>query len=363
MEEKKKKSFFNTPSYQILPLVQPSLNGGLVNTLFIRRQCAEGLSESPDEDRALAWLVLLGVYPRNAIDWPEIKHQIIQDYKGYVKDICHLEKWHTVFLRKHAGKKDLNVNDKELMFIIHNDISRTNRMICFFPPRKPLPDDNSNDMYSPFIEHSRRLERILYVFATVNHSLYYMQGFNELLSPLYYALCKATELFQNLDDVEALAFRCLQELLTATSLSQFYTIQDQSSILFHTLNRFNELLAQKLPDVYTILKRLEIQPLMYSYRWFNILFAHEHDLPNLLIVWDSLFAHIDDLIQYLFYVAIAHLRVIAPLLDPNDSPNSLQVLHNMRIPNIYPILQDASQSYDIDHGIVDKSKKYRYAAF
>lgn len=351
-------SFAETP-YQILPLVQPSPGGGLVNTLVIRRICAAGLSECPNEDRALAWLILLGIYPRNAIEWPEIKYQIVHDYKNYVKDICQLQDWHKILLPKNPTQSHFDVNDKNLMFIIHTDISRTTRQICFFPPTNPISGSDPKDIFSPFLEHSRRMERILYVFGIVNHSLYYMQGFNELLSPLYFALCKAQSIFKNLDEVEALSFRCLQELLTATSLSEFYTTQDQSSILFHKLSGFSILLNEKLPDISKILNNYDIQPLQYCYRWFNILFAQQHDLPTLLIVWDSLFAHIDDLIQYLFYVAIAHIRAISPNLDPDDYPGLISKLQDPKITNIYTVLKDATEMYNKDHNIYDAASKYR----
>ena len=333
------------PSFRILPLVQPTAERIPIDINKIKELCAAGLSECPDEDRAIAWLILFNVYPKVSNDWNDYQEKIIKDYRVLVNDVCHLENWENVRLRPNCQKSEYNVQNQELMHLIHGDILRSGRHICFFPNAIPMDNLSPDNSLAPFSEHMRRLERILYVLGECN-AFSYMQGFNELICPIYFTLCKAKALFgDDMFEVEALTLQCLQYLLTATPLIEFYTTQDDSSILLHDLNQFTIVFEKHLPNEAKIMKKLDLHPLHYCYRWLNLLFGQEHELPELLIVWDSLLSHIDDIVNFSFYVAIARIKVLSPRLNPNDVAETLQVFQNREIPNIYVVLRDANNMY------------------
>jgi hypothetical protein len=240
------------------------------------------------------------------------------------------------------------------MAIIHGDIVRTGRLMFFLPPREiagtePAGDEDSLHYIQ---EHLRRLERILYIFATLNVGLGYMQGFNELVTPFYYVMLKSLEsLFDgDIDVVESLTFHLFQELMTKTQIAEFYTTQDKSSIILHRVKEFEGVLARHAPIAWDVIRSLKIHPLFYSLRWFTLLFAQEHDLPTLLMIWDSLWAHFSELIAYVFCMAAGHIHAVEGKLTKQNYAVTISALQNLEITSdIKEVLMYANRCWDSDH--------------
>ena len=336
--------------FKILPFVQPNSEKKPINVKMIKKLCAVGLSECPNEDRAIAWLILLGVYPKVANDWYYDHEKITDEYMNLVKDVCHMDGYEKLKIPEQISKEYFNVEDKSILSLIHSDIIRTRRVICFFPiDVSETPKENPENTLELWSEHMRRLERLLYIFGKLNGSLSYMQGFNELASVFYYLFLSSKSLFgNNLDEIEALSLRCLQQLLTGTRLSELYSTHNNLSILRYRLKDFNYIFQKHLPKIAELFTKFEIDPLQYCYKWFNILFAQEYDLPTLLIVWDSFFAHFDDLITFLFYFGVAHIKALSDEFDDKDPSIILMALHSKRERNVYPTLKDANEMYLAD---------------
>ena len=200
--------------------------------------------------------------------------------------------------------------------------------------------------------HMRLLERILYVMASVNPALSYMQGFNELLPPFYYVLLQAITVCDNdIKMVEAISFFCLQELLTKTEIRDLYTTTDASSIILHKLNDFNVLLNKHLPRASAIIKSLGIHPLLYCYRWFNLMYSQEYELPVLLGLWDGLFTHFEDLVSYIYYVGIGHVHAVENGIIPRDYGATIATLQNLEIASIKDVLSFADKCWNEDHNV------------
>lgn len=329
-------------NFVILPLVQPTAEGSLIDKAKIAKICAQGLSECPPEDRAVAWLVLLGVFPEQPEEWNTIQDQRKQLYQMFIEEF-EMQDWTDRVFKPNVKKTDFQVMDNDIMNIIHGDVIRTGRQVFFLPPEDIPKDEDPDFIQAPFTYHIRRIERILYIFAMTNPTLQYMQGFNELVIPLYYVLIQAKTMFS--DDIiliESLVYAMLQYLLTATDIQEFYATKDQSATIINKLKSFENILEKFLPDIYTTLKKLNIYPLLYAYRWFNILFGQEHELPVLLMIWDALFSHIDNIVQYSFYVGVAHLKVIGNMIVPDSFPKSIEVIQNMNVPNALAVVKEAN---------------------
>lgn len=336
--------------FKIMPLVNPSFDRETVAIDEIRELSTHSLDGCPPEDRAYAWLAMLGVYPQNPLMWPEIKKNLVEEYWSLVPE--ELKDWHTQHMPNQMSADLFNLPNKPLMAIIHGDIVRTGRTIFFLPPEpipnaKPNPEDES---IFQFGVHARRLERILYTFSTFHRGLGYMQGFNELLPPIYYVLINAKTIFD--DDmriVEALSFHCFQELLTKTEICDLYTTTDASSIILHKLNDFVNLLKKHLPNEAAIIEGLGIHPLLYCYRWFNLMFSQEHDLPSLLAIWDTLFAHFDQLVLFIYYVGIGHVKSVQSKIVKGDYGGTISALQYLEISDIKQVLEFANKCWNEDH--------------
>jgi hypothetical protein len=333
--------------FRILPLVQPTANGAPVDQARISRLCAIGLSECPAEDRCIAWLVLLGVYPSNPSGWSDHCEELVSSYRSHLSEF-EMENWHTQILPPNLQRRDLNLKDTSLMWIIHADIHRTTRHIYFLPPLDP-PDGAQDDIHGSFLGHIRRLERILYVFGSLN-PLRYHQGFNELILPLYYTNYAAIRFFnRDPDEVEAITFHCFSALINSPGVNSYYTAQGDLSALDQKMDLFRDLMRKHLPDVQQTLEVLGVSPILFSMRWFGLLFGQDCQLPVLLIVWDALFAHIKDLMNYVAYVAVARVRVLSGKVTRESLAETMTALQEPMTGNVYPMLRDAYGMYQMDH--------------
>lgn len=336
------------PEFVIMPLVQPNVDGEKIDVATIRKYANETLSGYPPEDRALAWLVLSGLYTEIPNDWPEKQKKLVENYWSFVKEFG-VEGWEEKDIPDRIQSSDMPVPNKQLMSAIHCDTIRTGRQIIFFPPERMPPKGEKDPLY-PFKGYIRRVERILYIFGTLNVALGYIQGFNELVLPLYYIMLKSTALFRNDQKViEALTFSLLQQIITSTPVHEMYTMQDGSSIIMHKLGEFVSLIERHIPKAYAILTKLKIHPCVYCYRWFNLLFAQEYDLPNMLLIWDTLMGHINEFMKWAFYIGLGQIKVIENRLKPNDMSATILALQDLGINNVVPVIQWATHYCKIDH--------------
>ena len=337
------------PDFKIFTLVQKDPNAKEIPIDKIREITSRTLDEAEPEDRAVAWLVLTEVFPKNPNDWDKEKQTLINDYWEFV-EAYKISHWYEENVPDAVNQKQLNVEDadKPLMAQIHSDIVRTGRQIQFFPPlsRQGNPDDTVMYMHTGFM---RRIERILFVFAKNNKALSYTQGFNELVSPIYYVMLRAKYLFnENMDDIEAITYATLQQLIS-TSLHDMYTTQDSSKIILTKLDDFTKLLHRHIPNIASRIDKLKIHPATYCYRWYNLLFAQEYDLPNLLPIWDVLFSHMEEILDYAFYLGLGQIKAIEPKLMQGRTSEVLFALQNLEILDPKPVIKYAQMFYDADH--------------
>ena len=338
----------SSPSFKILPLVQPNPDGKKVDVAKIRSLLSVGLSDSPYEDRCLAWLVVLGVFPENPNDWQNTRAQIMTLYDLLIKEY-HIQDWTNKVIKKFARKDDFELEEKSIICLIHTDIVRTGRHICFMEPDENPLEPKEGDPLLPFNKTLRKLERILYVFACSNPNYGYMQGFNELISPLYYVCKKAKHIFDDDEmEVEAMAFMLFTNLITTTSVQDFYDAKDKSSDMQSILKLYDKIFHRHDKKTAELFDKIKLDPFLYAYRWFNLVFAQEHDIPSLLIIWDACFGHINDFSMYVLYVAVAHIKVIEHCFADIEFSYILERIQNMRSPNAIQILKEANRMWNED---------------
>lgn len=332
-----------TPTFKILPLVQVNHVSNKIDIAPIRELCSKGLSiNCPPEDRALAWLNLLSIYPANPQHWNAVCKTISKSYHNITTNYSVND-----FLVNY------NVTDKKLMDSIKIDIDRSSLQLYYL-----INTDgsccHSEDDEKELELHMKRIERILYVFAKINPKFGYIQGFNELLIPIYYVMYSARMLFFGKDDcVEAISYEAFQFLLLSSNLVEFFNLTLNSAKCDIKLSQYDALLSSFLPKVYKKLKLLNIESMQYAYKWFNIMFSQEHPLPQLLPLWDSLLAHLNNLSFYEFCIGISRIKTVQLELESDQCKNcnhlgqTLSILCNIEIKNIYELIEQANIIYNI----------------
>lgn len=355
------------PVFKILPLVQVNSDENLINMQKIRETCSKGLNIfCPPEDRALSWLNLLCIYPLNPQHFREICFRMMKSYRNFIN---HFTNNQTQDL-KMSSINCLDEKDYKLLDSIRTDIKRSTSQLLYFINKEGnccKTQDEKNDLQN----HMNRIERILYVFAKVNPEFSYIQGFNELIIPLYYVMHSAKNVFfNNIEIVEAISYYSFEFLLILSDLSSFFKLEHQ--YIKSKMYQFDKLLKSNIPKTNQILKKLSIDSIQYAYKWFSIMFSQEHPLPQLLPLWDSILAHLDNLSLFEYCIGVARIqtvsesiksnfsdlknRLIHPIISKNNAKNkklcndlatgkTLSTLGNIKINDIYIIIKNANKIY------------------
>lgn len=345
---KKMKMYKVKREYKILPLVQPNPDETPIDKEKIYSICINGLEDAPPEDRCIGWLVMLGVYPSNPNTWLEKRDEILKNYVEFKNDF-QINDWQTKVLRRNSAAEELDVDDKQMMVQIHKDIVRTKKHFKYFPPAPPPENSDPEDQLRYFNEYLRRTERVLYIFGKINMSLWYMQGFNELVTPLFYVFLQSREVFYgNMDLVEAVTFHCLQQLVTSCGLSEFYSMMDQQKVIMRLMGGYDSVLERHLPKVADHLKTLGIGSYEYCYKWLNTLFSQEFEMFELLTLWDAMFAHQPRVIEFTFYLAVAYLWPSREEIPKANFGKCMTLLQSPKRIKVTLMVQVANDLWNID---------------
>ncbi|OHT14172.1 TBC1 domain protein [Tritrichomonas foetus] len=355
-------------TFKILPLAQMKEDGSPIDIEQIRSICAEGLSKYPPEDRLIAWGLLIGSLPEQAEEWPQHRAKLYTEYKNFMNEFG-LNSYENKIFPNSTGITDFGLSDNHIMGIIHGDIIRTGHHLHYLP----FPDEtvysnyknkniNSEFQYIgenfedddnkllPFHVHMRRIERILYIFAKLNRTLSYMQGFNEIVTVLYYVSTEALNFFYgNFLEIETFVFYTFQRIISSTELNELFTTQDHSSLIHKKLGQLMNTISRHFPEASHIINKMNIHPLQFCYRRLNLLFAQDQDIPNLMIVWDAIFAHFNELVEFEFYLILAHVKLVEPLIDGEDYSQTMIALQKLNVCDPKKLVDWANKFWEIDH--------------
>ncbi|XP_015908364.1 TBC1 domain family member 5 [Parasteatoda tepidariorum] len=307
--------------------------------------------------RSICWKIFLKCLPEDKQLWIDTIKSQRQQYEEI------LDKYATN--PRIIDSMDINVNnplsqaqqnpwiqyfeDTELKTTIQQDVVRTFPEIDFFHKK------NIQVMMSS----------ILFSYAREFPHVSYKQGMHEILAPILFVLKYDVEgyleyskenkldlelhIMLNQNYIEHDAYFLFYQLMN--SIEPWYTSSDylyDKSIVAepftqkmsssptnclgqHLKRIYEQLLKHHDNELFRRLEELEITPQIFGIRWLRLLFGREFSMPDLLIVWDALFADSItlDLVDYIF---VGMLKAIRYLLLPCDYASCLTYL--MRYPNV-----------------------------
>ncbi|RJE25931.1 gtpase activating protein [Aspergillus sclerotialis] len=254
----------------------------------------------PDEVRAITWQLLLGYLPTNSERRIATLERKRKEYLDGVRQAFERSNSPVAASPGAASGRGRGL-DEAIWHQISIDVPRTSPHIKLYG----------------YETTQRSLERILYVWAIRHPASGYVQGINDLVTPLWQVFLGSyiTDLDIEegmdpgqlprsvLDAVEADSFWCLTKLLDGIQDNYIYA---QPGI--HRQVRALRDLTMRID--YTLAKHLEkegVEFMQFSFRWMNCLLMREMTVKNMIRMWDTYMAEEQGFSRFHVYVCAAFL--------------------------------------------------------
>lgn len=220
----------------------------------------------PMKDRAMVWQLLLGYVPTNKSRRENTVGRKRNDYRDSVA---------TYF---EEAVLDRTSHEGETMRQIQVDLPRTSPDTPFFQ--------------QPMIQ--KMMERILYIWSIRHPASSYVQGINDLLTPILLVCMSAfvtdalrcdvaTISTDTLHAVEADSYWCLTKLLDY--IQDHYTSSQPG--LQRMVMRLEDLVHRVDNQLHSHLHNEGLQFMQFAFRWMNCLLLRELPLVCILRLWDT----------------------------------------------------------------------------
>ncbi|XP_008842224.1 TBC1 domain family member 13 isoform X2 [Nannospalax galili] len=192
--------------------------------------------------------------------------------------------------------------------------------------------------------HWEVVERILFIYAKLNPGIAYVQGMNEIVGPLYYTF--ATDPNNEWKEhAEADTFFCFTNLMAEIRDNFIKSLDDSQCGITYKMEKVYSTLKDKDMELFLKLQEQNIKPQFFAFRWLTLLLSQEFLLPDVIRIWDSLFAD-DNRFDFLLLVCCAMLILIREQLLEGDFTINMRLLQDYPITDVCQILQKAKELQD-----------------
>jgi hypothetical protein len=266
--------------------------------------------------RVVAWLIALGVLP--------IGPQAIVDWFA-----DHIVRYKALVLAKlgdnaNSPTSSLAATERSLIEMdLHRGLptaARQGRLLG-------LADDD-------LAGGELRCARILTLLSLTSPKFSYTQGFDRFATVTYLlTLNFAARLNLPRDLAEAFSFHLCEQIIT---MSSAFKMLDNPADTFARLDRA---IKNFLPELWASLKQAGHTSLHFAFRWRMLMFADDHDICSLLLIWDQLIAHRHKYTRYMESLCIAHMSQV-PF---NDTVFMVGEIQSFRDWDIVQIIKNANK--------------------
>lgn len=239
----------------------------------------------PPSLRPLCWQLLLGYLPANKDNRDTVIERKRREYRDLIPQYYDVA--HTAQFEDELGA----------LRQVAVDVPRTAPGVAFFH-LEPV---------------QRSLERILYIWGVKHPASGYVQGINDLVTPLLAVFMsqhcsgpmEGWQLSDNMGptlmDIEADSYWCLCKMLD--SIQDHYTYAQPG--IQRTVFHLKELVRRIEEPVAAHVEEEGVEFLQFAFRWVNCLLIREVPFPMAIRLWDTYLAEGPQLREFLTYVLAA----------------------------------------------------------
>ncbi|XP_046386543.1 TBC1 domain family member 13 isoform X2 [Ischnura elegans] len=199
--------------------------------------------------------------------------------------------------------------------------------------------------YAPMPEgseaHWEVVERILFLYAKLNPGQGYVQGMNEIIGPIYYTFARDPDLSWR-EHAEADCFFCFTNLMGEIRDFFIKSLDEAECGISGMMGKLGDTLRANDHQVWSRLQQQELRPQYYSFRWLTLLLSQEFHLPDVLRIWDSLFAD-EKRFGFLIHICCSMIILLRDQLLKGDFPANVKLLQNFPSSDIQGVLSKAAE--------------------
>ncbi|ESP04818.1 hypothetical protein LOTGIDRAFT_229917 [Lottia gigantea] len=159
-----------------------------------------------------------------------------------------------------------------------------------------------------------------------NNSYEYFLGMNEILGPIYYTFASDPDT-ECKEWAEADSFFCFTNLMAEIRDHFIKTLDDSDCGIGYSMNMLMDEIRIRDPILSHRMSEQDLKPQYFAFRWITLMLSQEFPLPDVLRIWDSLFA--DKLrFDFLIKVCCSMLILLRNDILVNDFPSNMKLLQN-----------------------------------
>ena len=126
----------------------------------------------------------------------------------------------------------------------------------------------------------------------------------------------------SVEHAEADTFYCFTNLMVHIR-ENFMRIYDNSEFgILVRMQKFLALLKSTDEEVFNRFDEQKLRPEFYAFRWLTLLLSQEFHLPDVLRIWDSLFANQAEDFEFLFFICCAMVMYVVLTVRQRDESNA-----------------------------------------
>ena len=249
-------------------------------------------SHQKDKDpilRLIAWLIELNVIMFEGVS-VSVSSLVIQ-YKNIINSKLNDVQKPTNSLSTEEG--ELIIIDTERTIGWINDLGRQMKL-------EPSLFDNA--MISA--------QRVLTTLSLCDSFYSYIQGFDRYIS-INFLLGLQVAAKLNIEEkqtfAEAMSFFISKYLLQVVNVNKYN--KDYAFAMSH-FGELDRMIEQARPEITQNLRLMNVSSLHFAMKWELLSFADEHNIKNILLIWDSIILNKSDYLKYILCLDLAHVKQV-----------------------------------------------------
>lgn len=186
--------------------------------------------------------------------------------------------------------------------------------------------DSSSTHGETFTPNQLALRRVLHLFAKLNAGAGYVQGMNEMVGHLMYAMCAGKGMASS--QTEADVFFSFQRLHQFVGDNFQRELDLDANGVKGTLTAYSTLLMRCDYELFQELSGISLEPEYYAFRWITLMFSQDFTVPDVLSLWDFLLSYREDLDAAVQFTAVAMTTLLRDRLLASNFGAAIQMLQS-----------------------------------